>query len=87
VPCASSHNSQVLSLISVGSGSYDLAKILPAARSCQRAVQRRTSSAGSPFLPYPIYPNKSLWHDGSPNHVICLTVRPDFGDFPNDFSR
>jgi hypothetical protein len=86
VPCASSHNSQALSLVTVGSGSYDLAKILPAARSCQREVQRRTSSAGS-FLPYPIYPSRSLWHGGSPNHVICLAVRPDFGDFANDFSR
>ena len=87
MPCASSHNSQVISLITVGSGSYDLAKILPAARTCQREVQRRTLAAGSSFLPYPIYPNKSLWHDSSPNHVVCLTVKPDFGDFAFDFSR
>jgi hypothetical protein len=87
VPCASSHNAQVLSLVAVGSGRYDLAKIKPAAQACEQEVRRRTGSAGGLFLPYPIFPNEALWHDRSPNNVICLTVKPGFGDFDNDFSR
>jgi hypothetical protein len=87
VPCGAPHNAQVLSLVEVGSGSYDLRKIGPAALACEREVQRRTASPPASFRPYPIYPNEALWHESAPNHVICLTVKAGFGDFADDFSR